>query len=126
MHRAGALVLAVGLALSFTVIGLFVATVGFAIGLDGGVVRAASAVLLLVIGLVLLSGALQTRFAAASGGVSDMGNRLLAPDHPARHRRPVRSGRRAGCGLEPLRRPDARRRLRAGRPAGKTCRRWPL
>ena len=57
-----------GLALSFTAIGLFVATVGFAIGLDGGVFRTASAVLLMVIGLVLLSGALQARFAAATGG----------------------------------------------------------
>ena len=76
-HRAGAVALAVGLALSFTAIGLFVATVGFAIGLDGGVFRTASAVLLMVIGLVLLSGALQARFARATGGVSDAGNRFL-------------------------------------------------
>jgi cytochrome c-type biogenesis protein len=76
-HRAGALVLAAGLAVSFTVIGLFVATVGFAIGLDGGVFRTVSAVLLMVIGLVLLSGALQARLALATGGVSDAGNRLL-------------------------------------------------
>lgn len=78
VHRAGALMLAIGLALSFTAIGLFVATIGFAIGLDAGVFRAASAVLLLAIGLVLLSGPLQARFAAASGGVSNAGNRLLA------------------------------------------------
>ncbi len=77
-HRAGALLLAAGLALSFTAIGLFVATVGFAIGLDGGVFRTASAVVLMVIGLVLLSGALQARFARATGGVGDAGNRLLA------------------------------------------------
>jgi cytochrome c-type biogenesis protein len=77
-HRAGALVLAAGLAVSFAVIGLFVATVGFAIGLDGGVFRTVSAVLLMVIGLVLLSGALQARFALATGGVSDAGNRFLA------------------------------------------------
>ena len=77
-HRAGALVLAGGLAVSFTAIGLFVATVGFAIGLDGDVFRTASALLLMVIGLVLLSGALQARFAVATGGVGDAGNRLLA------------------------------------------------
>ena len=77
-HRAGALVLAAGLALSFTAIGLFVATVGFAIGLDGSVFRTASAVLLMAIGLVLLSSALQARFARATGGVGDAGNRLLA------------------------------------------------
>ena len=77
-HRAGALALAAGLALSFTVIGLFVATVGFAIGLDGDLFRTASAVLLLGIGVVLLSDALQARFAAAAGGVSEAGNRVLA------------------------------------------------
>ena len=77
VHRAGALVLAAGLALSFTAIGLFVATIGFSIGLDGNVFRVASAVLLLAIGLVLLSGPLQARFAVASGGLSDAGNRLL-------------------------------------------------
>ncbi len=76
-HRAGALVLAAGLALSFMAIGLFVATVGFAIGLDGDVFRTASALVLMVIGLVLLSGALQARFAAATGGMSNAGNRLL-------------------------------------------------
>ncbi len=76
-HRAGAVALAVGLALSFTVVGLFVATVGFAIGLDGGVFRTVSAVLLMGIGLVLLSGVLQARFAQATGGVSDAANRLL-------------------------------------------------
>ena len=77
-HRAGAVILAIGLAVSFTAIGLFVATVGFAFGLDGSVFRTASAVLLMVIGLVLLSGALQARFAQAAGGIGDAGNRLLA------------------------------------------------
>ena len=38
-HRAGPLALAGGLALSFVVIGLIVATIGFAIGLDAGVFR---------------------------------------------------------------------------------------
>ena len=53
--NGGTLVLAVGLALSFTVIGLFVATVGFAIGLDGGVFRTVSAVLLMMIGRIVFS-----------------------------------------------------------------------
>ena len=33
-HRHGAVAVALGLALSFTVVGMFVATIGFAIGLD--------------------------------------------------------------------------------------------
>ena len=40
-HRLGPVALAAGLALSFVVIGIFVATIGFAIGLDGDVFRAA-------------------------------------------------------------------------------------
>lgn len=84
-HRAGLWLLAAGLALSFTVIGLFVATVGFAIGLDADVFRVLSAVLLAVMGVVLLSAGLQQRFALATGGVGDAGNRLLqrlAPSGP--------------------------------------------
>lgn len=78
VHRLGIAALAAGLVLSFVGVGLFVATVGFAIGLDGDVFRTVSAVLLAVIGIVLLSGALQQRFAMATGGVSNAGNRLIA------------------------------------------------
>jgi len=76
-HRAGPAMLALGLALSFTAAGLFVATVGFAIGLDGSVFRTGSAILLGLIGIVLLSKPLQTRFAMATGGMSNAGSELL-------------------------------------------------
>ncbi len=76
-HRAGALMLALGLALSFTAAGLFIATVGFAIGLDGDVFRTGSAIILGLIGIVLLSKKLQSSLALATGSVSDAGNRLL-------------------------------------------------
>jgi cytochrome c-type biogenesis protein len=69
-HKLGPLALAVGLALSFTVIGLFVATVGFAIGFDGDLFRLVSAVLLVGVGLVLLVPRLQEQFAVATGPVS--------------------------------------------------------
>jgi len=69
-HRLGPLALAAGLALSFTIIGLFVATVGFAIGLDTDVFRLVSAVLLIGLGLVLLVPRLQEQFAVAAGPVS--------------------------------------------------------
>jgi len=76
-HRMGTLALAAGLAVSFTAVGLFVATIGFSLGIDGGVFRVASAVMLAVIGAVLLSNAVQGRFALASGGIADRGNGLL-------------------------------------------------
>lgn len=52
-HRLGPLALAGGLALSFTIFGLFVATIGFSLGLDGELFRTASAGLLIVFGLAL-------------------------------------------------------------------------
>ncbi|GJD96749.1 Protein DipZ [Methylobacterium iners] len=69
-HRLGPAALAAGLALAFVAVGLFVATVGFAIGLDSDVFRRGSALLLLALGLVLLIPAAQTRLAVAAGPVS--------------------------------------------------------
>lgn len=77
-HRMGLPVLAAGLVCSFVSIGLFVALVGFSIGLDGDVFRIISAVMLGLLGVVLLSGGLQQRFATAAGGIGDVGNRLAA------------------------------------------------
>jgi len=76
-HRLGIATLAAGLVTSFVGVGLFVATIGFSAGLDGDVFRSISAVLLGIMGIVLLSGALQQRFAVATAGVSDAGNRLI-------------------------------------------------
>ncbi|MFY9291627.1 MAG: cytochrome c biogenesis protein CcdA [Methylorubrum rhodinum] len=70
-HRLGPAALAAGLALSFTVIGLFVATLGFAIGLDGVVFRRVAAGLLVAVGLVLLVPPIQARLAAAAGPLVD-------------------------------------------------------
>ncbi len=66
-HRYGPVALATGLALSFTAIGLFIATVGFSIGLDGGVFRNAAALVMLALGLVLVVPAFQARFSLAAG-----------------------------------------------------------
>ncbi len=68
-HRLGPVALASGLALSFTIIGLFVATLGFAIGLDATVFRVAGAVLLVAIGAVLLVPRFQAGFALVAAPV---------------------------------------------------------
>lgn len=70
-HRLGPAALASGLAISFTAIGLFVATIGFAIGLDTDVFRWISAVLLIAVGAVLLVPRLQAQFAVAAGPVGN-------------------------------------------------------
>jgi cytochrome c biogenesis protein CcdA len=66
-HRLGPLALAAGLALSFVALGLFVATLGFALGLDQTVFRWTAAVLLTAIGVVLMLPPLQARLAVAAG-----------------------------------------------------------
>ena len=66
-ENSGPVALAAGLALSFVVIGLFVATLGFAAGLDQDVFRFAAAALLIVVGGVLLLPKLQMQFATAAG-----------------------------------------------------------
>jgi cytochrome c biogenesis protein CcdA len=69
-HRFGPVALAAGLALSFVTIGLFVATVGFAVGIDQELFRSTAAVLLILTGGALLLPRLQFQFAAAVGPIS--------------------------------------------------------
>ena len=86
-HRFGMLALTTGLVLAFVSVGMFVATIGFSIGLDAEVLRQVTAVGLLLAGLVLLSGALQQRFALATSGLGDAANRAIArivPTGPSR------------------------------------------
>lgn len=81
-HRLGPAALAAGLTISFVAIGLFVATVGFSIGLDADVFRAVAATLMIAVGAVLLLPAAQARFATAAGPVGNWaGERLDAVSH---------------------------------------------
>jgi cytochrome c-type biogenesis protein len=70
-HKLGPVALAGGLSISFVAIGLFVATIGYAIGLNEGVFRYVAATLILAIGAVLLLPALQGRLAVASGPLTN-------------------------------------------------------
>jgi len=70
-HRLAPLALAGGVAISFTAIGLFVATIGFSIGLDMVFFRTVAAVLMILVGAVLVVPRLQTRFATAAGPVAN-------------------------------------------------------
>lgn len=77
-HRFGPAAPAAGLALSFVAIGLFVATIGFSIGLDTGIFRSIAALLLLAVGLVLLVPKLQAQLAVAGGPVSGWADRRFS------------------------------------------------
>ena len=76
-HRHGLLALAAGLTLSFTAVGLFIALVGASIGIDQGVLRQFAALLLVGFGVLLLSPALQARFAIATARFGASGNGAL-------------------------------------------------
>lgn len=77
-HRWGALALGVGLTLSFTVVGIFLATLGASLGLDPDTFRLVGAVILALFGLVLLIPRLQDLFARATAVLSSSGSQLLA------------------------------------------------
>ena len=77
-HRRGPYALALGLALSFTLVGIFLATLGASLGLEASTFRAVAAVILIGFAVVLLSTRLQERFAVATSGLSGAGDNLLA------------------------------------------------
>jgi len=68
-HRLGPAALAAGLAVSFAAIGIFVATVGFAAGIDTGTVRQIGGALLVALGAALVLPGLHARAALAAGPV---------------------------------------------------------
>ncbi|MGE3246570.1 MAG: cytochrome c biogenesis CcdA family protein [Beijerinckiaceae bacterium] len=70
-HKWGPAALAAGLTVSFTILGIFIALFGFALGIDAGVFRTVAAILMVAIGLVLALPPLQARFAVAAGPLSN-------------------------------------------------------
>lgn len=76
-HRMGPVALAGGLALSFTVVGVVVASAGAALGIDASLLRYIAAVILVGLGLLLLIDRLQERFALAASGLSGAGHVML-------------------------------------------------
>lgn len=69
-HKLAPLSLAAGIA-------IFVALVGFSIGLDTGLIRMVAAVLMITVGVVLTVPQLHTRVVAAAGPVSDWASNRL-------------------------------------------------
>ena len=77
-HPRAPLALAGGLAISYAVIGTTLAWAGSALGLDTSIFRGIGAAILGVLGLVLVSGSLQQRFASATSGIGAAGNNLIS------------------------------------------------
>lgn len=70
-HRLGPAALAGGLAISFAAISLFVATIGYGLGLTGDHFRIVGGSMIAALGVVLLVPAAQTRWAIASGPIQN-------------------------------------------------------
>jgi cytochrome c-type biogenesis protein len=70
-QKWGPAALALGLASSFVAIGLFVASVGYSIGLDTDVFRYVAAVVIVALGIILVIPGLQTQLAVASGPIAN-------------------------------------------------------
>lgn len=77
-HRYGLWALAAGLTLSFTLVGLFVATIGVSLGIDGSVLHPLAGALLIAFGAVMVSPRLQRAFARATAALSGGGGGALA------------------------------------------------
>ena len=74
-HRWGPVALAVGVTVSFVAIGLFVATVGYSIGLDSELFRNVAAALMIAVGVILLVPRFQERLALAGAPLATWGER---------------------------------------------------
>jgi len=77
-HARAPLALAAGLALSYAIVGTGLAWAGANLDWDPSNFRNFGAMALGLIGLLLVSGSLQRRFAAATSGVGDAANNMLS------------------------------------------------
>lgn len=76
-HKLGPVALVAGLTLSFVAFCIFIATIGFSLGMDGSGLYAAAAVVLIAIGLVLMVPRLQAQVAIATSPVVNWAGQRL-------------------------------------------------
>ena len=74
-RKYGPVALAAGLAISFVLVGLFVATIGYSIGLTTELFRQVAAALMVMLGAVLIFPPLQSRLALASAPIANWTDR---------------------------------------------------
>ena len=112
-HRMGPAALAAGVVLSFVAVGLFVATVGFALGLDADLFRNVGAILMIGVGVVLAMPSLQVRLATAGGPISNWADHRASAVQSRGPLGQFAIGLLLGAVWSSLRRPNAGRRLPA-------------
>jgi cytochrome c-type biogenesis protein len=77
-HPLGPAALAAGLAASFTLVGLALSTVGYAVGLDAQLLGRVGGATLVLVGVVLLTPTLRLRLAAAAAPLEAWGQQRVA------------------------------------------------
>src|SRR5579871_3731921 len=73
--RSGPAALAAGLCVAFVAIGLFVATIGFSIGLDLDVLRSVTGALMIAVGAVLVLPPLSARLSLAGAPIANFADK---------------------------------------------------
>ena len=79
-RKYGPVALTAGLAISFVFVGLFVATIGYSIGLTTELFRQVAAAPMIMLGAVLIFPPLQSRLALASGPIANWTDRHFGSD----------------------------------------------
>lgn len=74
--RLGPVAFGAGMVATFTAVGLFIASIGIGLGIDGQVLRQVAAVMFILMGMVLLAAPLQARLAMATAGFANSANDL--------------------------------------------------
>jgi cytochrome c-type biogenesis protein len=80
-RKYGPAALAAGLAVSFVAVGLFVATIGYSVGLNADLFRQIAAAVMIVLGAMLLLPNLQMRLAMVSGPIANWTDRRFGTQH---------------------------------------------
>ncbi|HTT12349.1 MAG TPA: cytochrome c biogenesis CcdA family protein [Burkholderiaceae bacterium] len=78
VHRFGPYALALGLAVSFSTVGAFLAGLGASLGIESSLLRNLAAAILILLAVVLMSTTLQGRLATATSGLSGAGDAMLS------------------------------------------------
>lgn len=74
--RLGPVAFAAGMIVSFTLVGLFIASIGIGLGISGQLLRQIAAVMFVLMGLFLLVEPMQARLATATAGFANGANSL--------------------------------------------------
>jgi len=95
--RPGPLAFAAGMVLTFTAVGLFIATIGLGFGVTPQVLRDVAAVMFVLFGLMLLIEPLQMRLALATSGLASAADSLASRTQVSGLARPFFIGALAGA-----------------------------